>query len=125
MGWKIYFWCLSILLLFTYGSIFSDSPSAVDFLDAPFSGIALSGLFAFAYGKRFVNRHFWRVWLIVIVCWDLIYNLVFTHYLGIAHPELTGSVAETLMGLVLLMPEYIALYLYGYRSDNLWVVEEV
>lgn len=124
MGWKIYFWILLILLLIAYSAILMAMPSVWDFIDPIFSLIALAGVFAYGYKKKLFSANFWRIWLLVIISWDLTYNILLTDYLGVAQQLRSITEEETfyeeLFSWVLIIPEYIALYLLGFKSVALW-----
>lgn len=123
MAWKIYFWILLLLLLLSYAAIFTGAPSIWDVFDIIISLAAITGLFAYAYKKKVLTAKFWSITFLVIIAWDLTYNLVLSEYLGVAQ-NISGSrdasPIQTLVGLALVMPEYIALYLLAFKSDTLW-----
>ena len=125
MAWKIYFWLLGVLLVLAYVMLLSSHPTVFDFLDVPISLVALAGGFAFAYKRRLISKGFWRLWLVAIVAWDLAYNLLLTDMLGLAQ-QLEGEesgTAATLVFWATIVPEYVAIYLYGYRRDTIWSEE--
>lgn len=123
MGWKIYFCSLTLLLAALYVLSFtyflpnaSPSMKIAHYLDLPISVIALVGLYGYAFRKRIVHPNFWKVWLVVIVLWDMFYNLVLS---GWTHLELP-DMAVFFLAYGILLPEYFALYMYGFRSEELW-----
>ena len=123
MAWKIYFWIFFIILLAGYTQIFSGTPSVWDALDLMFSAIAVTGLFAYAYKEQIINPKFWSIWFVVIIVWDLLYNLILTKYLGVAQqlePNANISNIAIIVGFLFLIPEYYALYYLAYRSEKLW-----
>ncbi len=126
MWWKVYVWLLAVALFISYLAILVSSPALVDFIDIPISIVAWLGLFAFAYRKRLAVAKFWQAWFFVIVIWDIVYNGYFHLYLGIGQQiDGVGSVEarEVLFSLILLTPEYVALYLYGYKRTGIWTDE--
>lgn len=124
MGWKIYFWTLSILLLIASTMILNATPSIWDYLDTIFTIIALAGLFAYIHKKKLLTAKFWKYWLIFCVLWDITYNLIISYYLGLAQQLGPGHGATSFNGVLFnwafFMPEYFALYLLGYKSESLW-----
>lgn len=123
MGWKIYFCCLTLLLVSLYVLTFtyflpnsSASMNIAHYLDLPISIVALVGLYGYAFRKRIGHPNLWKVWLVVIVLWDMFYNLFLS---GWTHLELPDMVAF-LLAYGILFPEYFALYMYGFRSGELW-----
>jgi len=115
---------LLILLLIVYGMILGTSTAVWDILDLIFSSTALAGVFAYGYKKKFLSAKFWKYWLVAIILWDVIYNVILTSYLGLAQQINTengvSSLVETLLAWILIIPEYIALYLLVFRSNGLW-----
>jgi hypothetical protein len=98
-------------------------PSIWDLLDSIISLVAITGLFSYAYKKRMLAPRFWTVVFITIIAWDFTYNLILTDYLGVAQQivqDYESSIATKLVGLALVIPEYIALYLLAFKSDSLW-----
>jgi hypothetical protein len=123
MGWKIYFWALAILLLLGYSRILCTGPTVWEIVDIPISGLAIAGLYGYAYKKQLIHRSFWKGWFFVIILWDIFYNIVLSRVLGMTYRERTFEESELLclaMNWSILVPVYAALYLYGYRSDDLW-----
>lgn len=128
MGWKIYGFLMVVLLVPTWFLILSGSPAVVDYVDVPVSVVAWLGFFSFAYRRPLFTARFWQVWFVVIVLWDIVYNLYFHLHLGIGQ-QLgewdSGSVYDALLTILLLVPLYAALYRYGFRSPEIWRVNEV
>ncbi|HQS60035.1 MAG: hypothetical protein B7Y56_15980 [Gallionellales bacterium 35-53-114] len=129
MGWKIYFWFLSILLSIGYAVLFGVTPMSAlpniwDYLDLIFSSISLAGVFAYSYKKRLLSARFWKFWLVAFLLWDITYNLIISHYLGLAQqlgPEHgVTTFNEMLFAWLFFIPKYVALYLLGYKSTSLW-----
>jgi hypothetical protein len=120
IGWKIYFIILSFLLLIAYFDIISKGSTFFDYLDIIISLIALLGLFGYSFRKQIFEMRLWQTWLFVIVNWDILYNLVLTHTLGVAQNNIKLGFIEYIISVFMVLPEYIALYLYGFKSSDLW-----
>jgi hypothetical protein len=124
IGWKVYFVVFSIVLLFAYYDSISSGITIYDFADIVISLIALIGFFGYSFNKPIHKQKLWRIWLFVILIWDLFYNLYLTAILGVAQGVAQGgesfTITEALISLILIFPEYVALYLYGYKSTALW-----
>jgi hypothetical protein len=123
MGWKIYFVALVIFFVWSYIGIFSDRVTAYDYLDIPFTVISMTGLYGYVFKKCFLYSGFWKMFLFIIIIWDFLYNYysaskVDLSEVGEAAPILL--VIAVLVGLCIILPAYIALYLYGFRSKDLW-----
>jgi hypothetical protein len=124
IGWKIYFVIFSLLLLFAYYDFISKGITIYDSVDIVISLTALTGLFGYTFTKKIHSQTFWRIWLFVIVIWDLFYNLYLTAILGVAQGVAQEgdkiNITEMLIAFIFIFPEYVALYLYGYKSTELW-----
>jgi hypothetical protein len=130
MGWKFYFWILTILIVGGTGLSIAESLGILspeegvpdeplrwlDWLDMPITGISLVGLFGFAYKKIIGGQSFWKGWFIFILIYDTAY-MVYQYY-----PEdfVGEEVWLDLLAQSFFIPLYIAFYLYGYKSDSLW-----
>ncbi len=125
IGWKIYLWVMVALLAALYASLGIAWMQPMDVIDFCAAGLGLVGLFGFAYRRRIGNRSLWRAWLPFQVLWDFAVVVILTPA-GLAS-QLPGSEApssavslENLVGLLVLVPLYAALYLYGHRSPKVW-----
>lgn len=107
MAWKIYTWILAACLAVAYYDIFSETAKIPDFLDIPISLVALVGLFGYAYNKKIGKRRFWQFWLLLLIPWDILYNFFLAK-----HPDVPKILV--VVGIVLFLPEYIALYRYSF-----------
>jgi len=70
--------------------------------------------------KKIYEKKLWKIWFAVIILWDLTLNLLLTHTLGVTQSDCELSFVEHIPAYLIILPEYIALYLYGYRSIDLW-----
>lgn len=136
MFWKIYFWSLLVLNIFLFAFVLGWFPwrsyvvrSTVIWMDIPVSAVSFVGIFGLAYRRRFGTRFFWRLWLPLLLVWDTgyrfgVFDLTPATLGEIVNPErvLLGAL-RTVSSLPLLLPAYIALYLYGFRRDQLWIAE--
>ena len=117
MAWKVYFWFLTAVLVALYALTFSQSaPAIYNYLDIPISLIALIGLYGYAFKKPIGHYNFWKIWLVAVVLWDISFNLVLPGR-TVADPL---NMAFFLIWSAIILPEYVALYLYGFRSQPLW-----
>lgn len=118
--WKIYFWFLLAIVGFLFGGFLVQGLDMIKILDFPISLVSLAGLFGYAYHKGIGVSLFWKAWLPVVFVWDVSTNFlwdgVFGFY-GLDWVEVTALIA-VFYGIF--MAEYVALYLYGYRSGKIW-----
>ena len=118
--WKVYFWFLAVVVLaFLTGSIMGPV-SAIKTIDIPLSLTALAGLFGFAYQRSILMKIFWKVLLPVVVVWDLIANFLWNGVSGLRDFAWFEIVFVIAVYYVLFLAEYVALYLYGFRSEKIW-----
>lgn len=125
MGWKIYFIALLVLSIGAYFAAFSD----YDYIDIPLNIISMIGLFGYAFKRCYFFRGFWKYWLFVIIFWDSLHVFLSIKYSWLNDREtieLAGQyfnvaiIIGAAIGLAIFLPGFIALYLYGYRSRDLW-----
>jgi hypothetical protein len=132
MGWKIYFWfitplmvlvtaitlagSLGFLLLDEWAPTFEEYWNWLDWLSLLITWVGIVGLFGFAYKKVLGEQNFWKRWFIFNLIFEISYA-VFEYF-----PEefVAEDVWSAVLGYSLFLPYYIALYLYGYKSDSLW-----
>lgn len=113
MAWKIYSWVLAAILALAYSTILTETITAPKFIDIPISLVALVGLFGFAYKKKIGKRRFWQVWFTLLILWDILYNFFLTKY-----PDVPSVLVAT--GIIIFLPEYIALYKYSFTQRFQW-----
>jgi hypothetical protein len=127
MGWRIYFFIMIVILLWESIALFSDSLSITvnDHLNIAISLFSLTGLFGYAFKKLIFRQDFWAYWFLVLVFWDLIYNLHLSYVINT--PEFLDGLHNLYFVLIIVLlpiairtPLYISLFLYGFRSKSLW-----
>ncbi len=122
MVWIIYFWGYSLLLGYAYYILFRGNPVVWDWLDVPLSVVGMLGVVGFAYKINPLTPSFWKGWLWVIIAWDVTYNLLLTRLWGKAqHIEAEPRRQAWDIGIwFIVIPKYVALFLYSYKSSALW-----
>jgi hypothetical protein len=119
-GWRIYFWIMAALLavFVVVGFIKPGSEPLLDVVDYLVSAFTLVGLFGYAYSRRIWSQGAWRVALPIVVIWEFVNTAR-----GLTKGDL-GNVVEAAIYVALIfaivVPAYVALYRYGYRSPELW-----
>lgn len=123
MFWRIYSVALALVLLPTYSIIMKASPGIFDYLDMIISVGALMGFVGYAYEFRIISMKLWQVYFFLVIAWDLFYNIIISMALNLAvhlpYEEKTSWVG-VLVSFAIIIPEYIALFLYGFKSEMLW-----
>lgn len=118
--WRIYFWFLAVVVGFLFGGSITQGLTVIKLVDVPVSLIALAGLFGFAYQKPLWISAFWKVWLPFTVVWDTFANFLRNGVSGL-HDLSTIEIAFVVAVFYLLfLGEYVALFLYGFRSEGIW-----
>jgi hypothetical protein len=118
MGWKIYFFILVGLLTAMYVLTFSTCAAAVyHYADILITLVTLIGIYGYAFRKPLVSRNFWKLWFGFFLLWDFLFNFVLP---GWYWGELFDRLVLVAF-LAMLIPAYLALYLYSFRSDTLWL----
>jgi hypothetical protein len=123
--WKAYFWLMAALVVgaVIFNLYFEETPAPSDIVDYGTWLFGLIGVFGFAYSKVIMSKRLWQVWLPIIVAWDVgVLTKQYVYEPVEMDPWLMVFVA--VIAGVLVLPEYLALYLYGYRSGSLWAAKE-
>jgi len=120
-GWKIYFWLVSVLFAVVLVTEFIEpgDDTIVDAVDYATWGLSLIGVFGFAYSRVILSQRLWQIWLPIVVVWD-IFILLRQFSKGQLELEVVTFVFIAVISVIVIIPEYIALYWYGYRSETLW-----
>lgn len=116
---KYYLWIGIVLLpaCIVFELIDDESFGIVDFLDYAFCVVAIVGMWGFSYGKDILVQQFWKVFSIFIIAWD-----VFVAFDTISSdPEYHKPffiVFFLIVYLIIVLPEYVSLYLYGFKRKE-------
>jgi hypothetical protein len=113
--WHAYAKFLGVLLVVMYATVMLASFKVTYLADLPLTVIAYVGLLGYAYQRRLGSRLFWQVYCLVFVAWELVFNFALSDTTDI------GALTVAVGGLVLLGPEYLALWRYGFRCNDLWI----
>jgi hypothetical protein len=109
--WKIYCFVLAALMYVVVCAAAFRPMLLVDFAITVVSFFGLCGL---AFRKRFGWRAFWRAQCFIFPLWDLVFNF------GPSSNSAAAVRMEALVLMLLFVPQYWALWEYGYRSPELW-----
>ena len=110
-GWKIYFLLMCVLLAVIKVQTLSLGLSIESCIDTVISMSALAGLYGYAYQKKIMNRLLWKIIWVLVMLWFV---------LTLATMQNNVHLLSIIIGAIIIAPKYIALYLYGFRSDELW-----
>jgi hypothetical protein len=95
--------------------------SLLDVLDIPISLIALVGVFGYAYKRKIIGERFWQFWLFVAIGWDILVHGALEDFSDLGEISTIEIGIGLAVAALLILPQYIALYLYGFRSTALWL----
>lgn len=111
---RVYAVFLSALLCFIFWMSLKQKYTWVEWLDLPMTVISLLGVWGYGLSWISLGGWFWHAVLGGILVWDLVFNFFLRSF---AHWGVQSRLAVYEMlavGFVLFLPEYIALYLYGF-----------
>lgn len=110
MIWRIYSIILMLLLIGGYSAVPEFRPW--EYADFIITCTAFFGFASFSFGVRVIHPFFWKCWFIIAVIWDFYYNMFVPSIVpGIYNPSLSY-----LTLVFMLLPEYLGLYLYGFKN---------
>jgi hypothetical protein len=95
-----------------------------------FSLIGILGIIGFIAKKRMMSKSFWKLFLYASIGWRIyleltildIYKSVFDNRTIVF--AIISAFIFLLVDFILYIPMYRALFLYSYRSDDLWKSDE-
>jgi len=113
--WKIYF---ILIFMLSFLSILDQNISEIkiyEFIDILISLVGIIGLFGFVFSHPILFQTFWKLVFIIFLFWDIIISML---YFDEIFNE-SGFLLKIFF-FILIVPEYVALYLYGYKSKEIW-----
>jgi hypothetical protein len=120
MLWKIYSIVFAVIALGAPAALLSERPSAFDYIDVLASVTVVIGLIGLAFRKAIGTETLWRTLFVVLVIWELAYNVLISRVFGLAQRGINTGFAGWLLGLALLVAAYIGLFLYACRRHQMW-----
>jgi hypothetical protein len=125
MFWKFYFWVvLSLdLIAFVTPLGLQQDRRVWETIDMGVFLLAFIGLFGFCWGKQMLSRLFWQVFLVCLLLWIGCYVFAVPAMPLIASRASSLHVPSQLISSLAIVPHLpliVALYLYSFKSDDLW-----
>ena len=128
--WKGYFWLLLLLNgMSIYGYVIARKGalaagisvgSELKLFHFVISIMGLVGVYGFAFSKGIYSKNIWRGVLFALIA-SLLFGLYDTITSDISISQFTASsLALVILFMLLYLPQYLALFLYGWKSDLLW-----
>jgi hypothetical protein len=118
--WKVYFWIFAFIVVSGYTAMLSENTTIYHYFDMLFSILGLVGLWCYAYGKGLLHPGVWRLFFCLFFFWNVI-NIIYGPFY--ACNELVGQKEQLhakLIPIAISLPAYFALFLYGFRSEEIW-----
>jgi hypothetical protein len=124
--WKIYFWFLLLVIVAIFGYDTYDviNGSDINYYNIPIHTIqilALLGVFGYIYQRCYFHVNLWKtIFYIQIII--LLYScyIVLTEF-SLSNLNQSGIAFLLFFTIALMAPEILALYLYSYKSNKLWL----
>jgi hypothetical protein len=125
MLWKFYFWVVLTLDLIAFVTPLSlqQGRRVWETVDMGVFLLALVGLFGFCWGKKMLSPLFWQVFLACFLLWMGWYVFAVAplpHVSSRANSLHVPSQLISSLAIVPHLPLIVALYLYSYKSAELW-----
>lgn len=120
--WKIFFWFIVVAEILSIKMMIGDNDPIVKiFADVFVYSFVIMGLFGYSYNRRIINRMIWKLTIPVALFYDVYTMLV----MDVDGAESAGELMFTSVFLVvtvtpLLFFQYLGLFKYAYRSDEIW-----
>lgn len=119
--WKIYAWFYLLIVLLS--SFFDDQVQVPLFMDI--SGIIVGiacvvALFAYVYQKAVLTSVIWKALFIAGLIWDIIYCVIYEDWTFLEGTSLGDIIIMSALTIILIIPSYIAHFMYAFRSKNIW-----
>jgi len=117
-GWKIYCIAVAIALVVIYVAVLTAAFRPVHLVDLALTLLSFAGLYGYAFRRRILWPGFWRIQCFLFPAWEIAMNFYFSHNAA----GISGSIALFVL-ILFFVPEYWALWRYGYRSPEIWGME--
>jgi hypothetical protein len=122
MIWKIYFFILSLLYTaYMVAAILYPEAmelESIDYFDLGFALLALVGVFGYAFRRTVLSKNVWKLYLPFIILWDIGFATLRNEWIG--GKDLMYEIMALIIIVLTLIPQYVALFRYGFRSAQLW-----
>ncbi|MDH5766482.1 MAG: hypothetical protein OEZ38_10750 [Gammaproteobacteria bacterium] len=120
IAWKIYFFFILFLSLISYLGIFTIPEAGLtEYISVLFWITGTIGLFGFVFLKRILNPGFWLNFLVVYIIFSVAYYFLTSINLSEGMTD-NEYLITNIIGWIISLPGYIALYLYSRASNIPW-----
>ena len=95
----------------------------IDYFDLLVYVFVLLALFGFAYSKQFLTRKIWQYFFPFIIIWDIWLTYIDFEFRDFINLGITPIIIFSVVLVVIIIPQYVALYRYAYREYGLWLAK--
>lgn len=82
--------------------------------DIPIGFIVIIAVIGVAFKKAIFKKLFWGILFILYMFWGILFTVYSPHNVY------KSNMVIAVISLIICLPGYIALFLYGYRSKEIW-----
>lgn len=118
LGWKVYCVAVAVALAAIYTVVWRSAFRPVHLVDLAITLAGFAGLWGYASQRRLLSQSFWRIQACLFPAWEIVMNFYFSRITA----GISGYVAVWAL-MLFFVPEYWALWKYGYRSPDIWRME--
>lgn len=119
--WTFFFWLNAIFVPLILIGITMMPLAPLDYVDLTLFFVNLTGLYGYVFRKRIAGAPWWRLACGTYLLWFIAYEYVLPFGFGLVrYGEQPALGIDTLISAALSIPMIVALYLYGFRSDDIW-----
>ncbi|MEK9629607.1 MAG: hypothetical protein VW455_11380 [Nitrospinota bacterium] len=121
-NWRIYFWFSAIYFLLVLVGVLISPSELLQYFNILFYLIGMFGLWGFTYNRSIIFNSFWKIYLFPLILWDTwIWIIDYPEfYESMIHLTSFDRAVIYLFLILLQFPLYFALFMYAFRSPNLW-----
>lgn len=99
---------------FSFSSLLDyECITLINYIEYIFEFVFLLGVFGYAFEKKIFIKKLWQIFLPLIIAWNIFYLIHITDL----NVSTFDFFAFSLIYFILLLPGYIALYLYGFNNE--------
>ena len=116
--WKVYFW---FMVASNAGFLWKviSRPTLMYAIDAAFNALTLVALYGFCFNRKLGFQKYWKVAFFIAVIQAVFFSMkeIFSEMIRL---DLSAVIVGVIIGLALIVPIYVAMYLYAFKSDDIW-----
>lgn len=119
-GWKLYFGFMILLTLLGFlGFASMENAGFPEIISIALTIPAFLAFYGYVYSKKIFTREVWPVNFAIQLAWGIAYYFVTDADLSAGMDSTTFLVSQGIVWIISI-PYYLALLLYGFKSNPLW-----